>query len=95
MTEHELVMPFIVVASKGGPYDDESFVAGWSCAVIDETLSQIAPSRAVLHRTVRSAVLSQLDLIAMRHGYQIVQTDPKADKDRADGWALIELGPHD
>lgn len=37
--ELELVVPFIVCASKGGPFDDDSFVAGFRCGEIDKALA--------------------------------------------------------
>lgn len=41
--EHEadfgLVMPFVVVVSHGGPYEDAAFAAGWECGRIDEALT--------------------------------------------------------
>jgi len=94
-TEYELVMPFVVVASKGGPYDDESFVAGWSCAVVDQALSAVAPWRATFRRTIRTDVMPQVDLIAMKHEYALVHDDPDADAERGDGWAMVTLRPLD
>lgn len=33
--EYALVMPFTVVASVGGPYDDDAFAAGFTAGRID------------------------------------------------------------
>lgn len=90
--KYELVMPFVVVASKGGPYDDASFVAGWSCAEVDQALGAVSPWNATFSRTVRTEVLPQLDLIAMKHGYQMTY-DEDVDRERADGWSLVAFSP--
>lgn len=92
---YELVMPFVVVASAGGPYDDEAFVAGWSCAEVDQALTALAPWRATFQRAVRAGVVPQVDLIAMKHGYRLVHDDPAADGERGDGWSMITLRPLD
>jgi hypothetical protein len=71
--EYGLVIPFVVVTSKGGPYDDDSFVAGWRAGVIDRRL-EVHDSPAVEGESpipVETALLPQLDLIAMAHGYQM------------------------
>ena len=94
-SQFELVMPFVVVTSKGGPYDDEAFVAGWSCAVIDQALAALAPWRATFQRTVRTAVVPQVDLIAMKHEYALMHDDEDADRERDDGWSTITLSPMD
>lgn len=65
-----LVMPFVVVKSEGGPYDDDAFTAGYECGLIDQALTvAVACNAETLFRTVRTANLPQLDLIAMRHGF--------------------------
>jgi hypothetical protein len=64
-----LVMPFVVVASEGGPYDDEAFTAGWEMGSLDATLRY---NRAhFLRLPLRTASMDQVDLIAMKHGYTI------------------------
>lgn len=66
----ELVVPFIVCTSKGGPYDDDSFVAGFVAGEIDRALSVAAAAGADrLTRTVRTALVPQLELLAMQHGF--------------------------
>ena len=64
--EHSLVMPFVVVASKGGPYDDSAYTAGYEMGLLDAALAA-APARH--EATVHAANATQADLIAMRHGY--------------------------
>jgi hypothetical protein len=82
-----LVMPFVVVTSTGGPYDDDAFVAGYQCGEIDRALKTIrAAGGSRLDATVRSAVVSQLDLIAMRHGFKLT-----ARPTEVDGWSTAEF----
>jgi hypothetical protein len=67
----ELVMPFVVCASQGGPYDDDAFVAGFQAGSLYKTLAAIAAVEAtgVIEVPVRTALLPQLDLIAMKFGF--------------------------
>jgi hypothetical protein len=66
----ELVMPFVTVASEGGPHDDTSYVAGWECGAVDARLQLCAAvSAEPLPTVVQTVNLPQLDLVAMRHGY--------------------------
>ncbi len=65
----DLVMPFVMVASKGGPFDDDSFVAGYRCGGIDALLSQ--PETVLYDTQARADDLPQLDLIAMRRNFRI------------------------
>lgn len=68
--EMELVLPFVATESHGGPYQDESFVAGYATAQLDLVL-QLAAGALVtsLEAMVRVALVPQLDLIGMRWGY--------------------------
>jgi hypothetical protein len=67
------ILPFVCVQSVGGPYDDESFAAGWSCGEVGAMLIQRPVSLEV---TVRVATLKQLDLLAMHHGYVMEPCEP-------------------
>lgn len=66
---HELVMPFVTVTSRGGPHDDDAYVAGWICGALDAQLETIAAVRGTCSMWVPPDVAPQLDLIAMRHRY--------------------------
>lgn len=67
--EYDLVMPFVVCQSRGGPYEDEAFVAGWALGQLDIELGQAAADRRpLLNRTVRTASMPQVELLAMKHG---------------------------
>lgn len=70
--EIDLVMPFVVVASKGGPYDDDSYCAGYEMARLDAALEAGPRHHQV---TIRTANATQADLIAMHHGY-VCQFNP-------------------
>lgn len=66
-----LVMPFVSVSSKGGPYDDVAYAAGWAMGVLDARLCQ----RPLLHEeTIRTADVQQADLVAMKYGYRMEST---------------------
>lgn len=83
MTDHtpepagaELVMPFVVCRSNGGPFDDRSFTAGWWCGYIDTVLDS-APAecpRLVFPVGIPMAVAPQLDLVAMHRGFRLAET---------------------
>lgn len=64
-TEYDLVYPFVVCASNGGPYEDKAFVAGVRFGQIDEVLKAGVISYSV---TVESALVPQLELLAMHRG---------------------------
>lgn len=74
------VMPFVVCASKGGPYDDDAFVAGYQAGQLDKAL---AAARAVGATEVRglalSALVPQLELIGMHHGFPYTTADAPED----------------
>ena len=89
--DYGLVMPFVVCQSEGGPYESQAFVSGVSCGVIDETLRQLAAlaqhglTAATVERYVAPALLPQLDLVAMRHGFTLTS---EAWDEHPDEWAL-------
>lgn len=80
----ELVERFVVVASTGGPYDDDSFVAGAYYGLADVFLTMFRGSEAGGF-IVPSALVPQLDLLAMRHGYQCVDLTTEA----TEGWSTV------
>lgn len=73
--EYELVMPFVVVASKGGPYDDDAYCAGYEMGRLDADLDveMIGLGTITETRTVRTANAAQADLVAMMHGWRTVK----------------------
>lgn len=83
-TGYDLVMPFVNVASKGGPYDDSAYCAGWAMGVLDTRLGELKP---VSHsETVRTGDRAQADLIAMAHGYAVEFVDSEVA-----GWTFAEF----
>jgi hypothetical protein len=72
MTEEppaELVMPFLPVTSKGGPFDDHAYTAGYEMGLLDAHLNW-AFSFGRETRVIRTANREQADLLAMRHGWR-------------------------
>lgn len=80
-TQYSLVMPFTVVQSRGGPYEDEAFVAGWACGEIMAKLAQTPLWKGM----VREQALPQVDLIAMHYELRMTHTEP------VDGWAEVTI----
>lgn len=93
-SEHQagwsLVMPFVVVASAGGPYDDGAYVAGYEVGSLDVRLALEKPES--LDLTLRTANLPQVDLVAMRHGYIVERPGGPIDPDaEVVGWTRVSL----
>lgn len=56
-----LVVPFIVCTSKGGPYDDDSFVAGYQAGAVDRMLA------------IASAVGAERVAVGMNRGFPALE----------------------
>lgn len=82
-----LVMPF-VVCDDDGPYEAESFVAGWECGSIEAALTLLAPLGGVIQRWVKPALIPQLDLIAMKHEQALHRGDLSDDLQ----WQHVRIG---
>lgn len=63
-----LVYPFVCVASVGGPWDDQAFVAG---ARFGQIVAELKAKPRVYETTVEPDLVSQLDLLAMHEGYSL------------------------
>lgn len=92
---HVLVMPFVVCESKGGPFDDYSFVAGYVCGQLDAELGACSATPSGVPalpapRYVQSEVVPQLDLIAMKHDY--VLDVGGADMSGEWTWVVFKVG---
>lgn len=86
--EYDLVMPFVLCASQGGPYDDAAFVAGATCGALMEELRVCQAIAAIpKERYVDEALMPQVDLIAMRHGFSL---EP-GELDEASGWRIVSF----
>lgn len=84
--EFGLVMPFVVCQSKGGPYDDEAYVAGYEAGRLDAlmSISPLLPGARINEGVpYHSDNMPQIDLIAMQHGV-IVESE-----DLGDGWTSV------
>ena len=86
--EYDLVMPFVVVASKGGPYDDDAYVAGWEMGGLDEALRCKPSSHDAMVRTGNAV---QADLVAMKHGYVCTSEEYR----EAPEWTIVSFRPID
>ena len=85
-TGYDLVMPFVACVSNGGPFDDDAFTAGYQAGGLDKALEILAAAGGCeLRATVNAALMPQLDLIAMRHGFRL---DSEACAE-AEGWAFV------
>lgn len=85
--EYGLVMPFLPVASKGGPYDDRAYTAGYEMGLLDAVLLH-ARGGGTVARVLHAENRAQADLLAMRHGWRASFTE------HGDGWigaAFIRL----
>jgi hypothetical protein len=84
---HELVLPFVVCRSVGGPFDDDAFVAGFQAGQVDQALHAAKVARATEVRfTVNSTLVKQLDLIAMNRGFPVVDAVPS---EEAPEWVFM------
>jgi hypothetical protein len=90
--EMELVMPFTVAASQGGPYEDAAFTAGWHAGELSLAMQTLASIGGTLTRAVPTPLVPQIDLIAMRHGYQ-VRAVPWPEDPEAWTTVTIHVGP--
>jgi hypothetical protein len=67
--EYGLVMPYVVCASKDGPYEDGAFVAGIYFGEANTILREAKPDK--YERYIPSPLVPQLDLVAMKEGYEL------------------------
>lgn len=85
----ELVFPFVVCQSNGGPYDDDAFTAGYQCGRVDSALASAAAvgaNRAAF--TVGTRVVAQVELIAMHHGFAYIRVEECAETPE---WSLVTI----
>lgn len=86
---YSLVMPFVVCTSVGGPYDDESFVAGVKYGIW-ESILKLQPT---MHSNYENPKLvKQLDLLAMKEGYILtVESIDNGYVDEDTEWVLVTM----
>lgn len=84
-----LVMPFVVCQSNGGPYEDKAFVAGARYAFVETMLRMLGEfGVGECEQYVETALVSQLDLVAMRHGWKMT-AEPW--EEHPDEWTLVKF----
>ena len=76
--------PITSIESNGGPFDDESWFAGFYCAYLDMLMSHTDSS--IERGMIPARAVSQLDLIAMRWGFKLI-----AGPENEDGWRTVVL----
>jgi hypothetical protein len=88
-TEYGLVMPFVVCASQGGPFDDDAYVAGYEAGLLDARLSSVEYDSLLveghLDGVIHAGNQPQVDLIAMKHDL-VAQFE-----EAGDGWLYLTL----
>lgn len=91
---YSLVMPFVVVASRGGPFDDQAYAAGWEMGAIEVRLQMACLLGLGLpHVTVLRSNLPQIELLAMKHGLLITENEwpDYVDAIVTDTWAFLSF----
>lgn len=85
-TQWGLVMPFVVVESVGGLYEDNAFVAGVRYGRWAELL-KLQPSEHACYEP--KGLVPQLDLLAMHHHYRMIVEPWEDDPDG--NWILVTM----
>ena len=68
------VVPIVVDASAGGPFQDESFFAGYEIGRLEADLAHARTTGTrPAPRWIREANVRQADLAAMQHNYLLEQ----------------------
>lgn len=92
MSEHEAtyepVMPFVVCKDRGGPYDAQAFVAGYTAGHLDATLQAMKGTAGIVTMWVSPGLVPQLDLIAMHHGMVLRAFE----SDESGEWVRVQVG---
>lgn len=81
----DLIMPLVVCKSSGGPFDDDSFVAGTYFGAATSALD----NDEIWEGYVPTLILAQLDLLAMARKASLCVEDT----DDSGFWTYIELHP--
>lgn len=81
---YDIVLPFVVCQSQGGPYEDDAYVAGYEIGEISTMLAQNAFLE--WERPVHTGNLAQLDLVAMRWSYIVAE---RVEVD--DTWTAVKI----
>lgn len=85
---YDLVMPFTVVQSAGGPFDDQAYCAGWEAGVIDVKLMALSAfGQSATDIVCLEANWPQVSLILMKHGWNVDESSMSI----ADGWVSVKV----
>ncbi len=84
----ELVMPFIVCETNGGPFEDQAYCAGWEAGVIDCKLMALSAfGQSATDLLCVEANWPQVSLILMKHGWNVDESSMSI----ADGWVSVKV----
>lgn len=91
--EYGMVMPFVTVASKGGPHDDQSYVAGYEMGLLDARLEHFSLIPHLQNFTwkpdmpLRVENRQQAELVAMKSQFVAIW----GDVDDSGEWINVEF----
>lgn len=86
----QLLMPFVICTSKGGPYDDEAFTAGYAAGRVAAILEAAPAAVDRVRFTLQRPLLPQLELIGMLYAFPVlVVEDALLDVDEVDNGAEV------
>lgn len=70
----ELILPFVVCESHGGPYEDQAFAAGYAAGHLAARMevAEVLGVDAISYPIVRRALLPQVELIGMHYGFPAI-----------------------
>ena len=92
--EWECLIPFVAVVSKGGPFDDGAYAAGWEMGMLQERVQGFIDAGLEgwqFESTIRAENAGQADLIAMSAGAR-AEVWKSPDEEPADeGWVIVTL----
>lgn len=75
--EFGLVVPFIACVSKGGPFDDKTFVAGFQAGQVYAKLHAARAADATeVVVCVNHLLVDQLELVGMDAGFPVMVAEP-------------------
>ncbi len=91
-----IAMPFVTVASKGGPHDDQAYTCGYEMGYLDATLDALSQAGQVTSWTVtiHRENIGQADLIGMQYNLTMSVgewTDPSVDDRVREEWAPVRF----
>lgn len=94
--DYNIAMPFVTVASKGGPHDDQAYTCGYEMGYLDATLDALSQAGQVTSWTVtiHRENIGQADLIGMQYNLTMSVgewTDPSVDDRVREEWAPVRF----